>query len=735
MSITTGEAFTDVDFDVASHAGLDLPRGGNDVSVRAADPAESEKSLPETTLPRWLMRQIKELEGTPVSERLRRNLPRAAGVPGWLRTQVNGGLRLPILRSRLRRPKGRSTRLTPPLAAELARLQRIGAIRRVSSDYPKHLVPVFPVFKPGKVRLIFDGRSLNRALQMSVRTTYEGVSHVMRNAPVGAFATKLDVSDAFLHTPLSPGLHRLCGFRIGGRTYCYCAMPFGLSAAPKVCQRALLAVLGPLRTSWEHTAGLTVYVDDICIWAASRERCREVTMQALQRLVECGFLPSLGKCELVPAQRVQLLGQELDFLRMRTSPVRRKVDTCARALRTLPSLGGRRLTRALQAVRGQLAWISVGAPLLRLFTRELQLVTRNSRPGTLRAAVRLALGALRSPELLAKQWPTPEQIRVRLACDASPTGWGVHVVRAPPGAWGTALRDAYGQWAPAEAHTHITVREGIALRHAVRLVLDVLPWRARPDNGRDERPPLFTAAEQRQSGMELIRRHRGGVALHVDSDATAAVAAGNCRGRSLAMLHAVRAVLVEAFQHGVFVSVSHIPGLQNTEADRLSRRKWASDYMLCGRVMAAVRSHSAAVLGAAPQVDCFAAVHSTACPQYFAGLPQPGAEPGNIWLQDWRALSERGVLFFNPPWTHIAGVVGKLLRERPRRFVLVVPAWENALWWHQLRLVTQCDSYWADVRIVEPRWGLYHRNRGGAGWTAMPPPRWALAVWYVRSVM
>ncbi|KAJ8039589.1 hypothetical protein HOLleu_17357 [Holothuria leucospilota] len=62
-----------------------------------------------------------------------------------------------------------------------------------------------------------------------------------------SWATSIELKDAYLHIPIHQSHHRYLAFRYKGIDYCFRALPFGLSTAPRVFTRVTRVILAFLQ--------------------------------------------------------------------------------------------------------------------------------------------------------------------------------------------------------------------------------------------------------------------------------------------------------------------------------------------------------------------------------------------------------------------------------------------------------------------------------------------------------
>ena len=155
---------------------------------------------------------------------------------------------------------------------------------------------------------------------------------------------------------------------------------------------------------------------------------------------------------------------------------------------------------------------------------------------------------------------------------------------------------------------------------------------------------------------------------------------------------------------GVFFEAEHVPGVENTRADWLSRNVDPKDYRLetkwfnwaCQRF----RFH--------PTLDAFANRRNRQLPRYCSWRTDHKSL-GNGLLFPWKG--ER--VWCNPPWDIIPKVLSKLSRERGSA-LFCLPYWPASNWWPDLmEHVTDYEVIYdeklfhdvMDRPLEPPRWG------------------------------
>ena len=131
-----------------------------------------------------------------------------------------------------------------------------------------------------KKRVILDLSALNHYILCPTfkMTTVRDVKSLI---PQHAFATSIDLKDAYWHIPVHPHYRKYLGFSLGGRKYRFRAMPFGLNVAPRIFTKMTKPILKELRL---QAINVLVYLDDWLVWGDSIEDCHRATLVVLRTL-------------------------------------------------------------------------------------------------------------------------------------------------------------------------------------------------------------------------------------------------------------------------------------------------------------------------------------------------------------------------------------------------------------------------------------------------------------------
>lgn len=316
----------------------------------------------------------------------------------------------------------------------------LGAV--VRDNHPRLTHPLLAVEREGrKVRLCLDlSRNFNDLVKKRSFKLLSLREAVLLSKP-GSYYGKMDLSACFLSFPLAHNYSKLMGFCLGGESYRFTGVPFGLSSAPRVVSLLLDVVSATLvDRGVEHVR----YLDDFLFVGPSAAQVLANMRVAAATLHEFGLVNNLAKLE-GPAQSLEFLGIRIDSILRTLSVPDRKLKAIMPKLKDLLS---RRCVsvKKLRSILGHLSHLSMVLPAARPFLRGLidavHYRQQESQHRPLRRARRhrRLSGALREDLAFwlhhVRGWNGSQSWRaesdpVVLASDASTTGFGWVLEKAP----------------------------------------------------------------------------------------------------------------------------------------------------------------------------------------------------------------------------------------------------------------------------------------------------------------
>ena len=338
-----------------------------------------------------------------------------------------------------------------------------GAIRVIEVKDDQYVSRIFEVpKKTGDYRLILDLSDLNLFLK-KVHFKMEGLLSISSIISPGDFMASLDLQDAFLTIAMHPSMFKYLCFDFEGVRYCFLAMVFGLSCAPRIFTKLLKVPLSFLRIQGFKNSA---WLDDILLVDSSYLLSSESISQCRSLLESLGFIIKPSKSNLIPSQSITHVGFLWDSASFSVKVLPEKVSS----LQSLCSsaLSGPVSIRFLAKIIGVIDSFKFGCPIAPLHYRSLQFDLIHNYPLSedWDAPISLSPQALDDlkwwlecdsslpPYSLASFSPTHQ-----LETDASLKGWG---------AYSHSDLFTQGKWTPNESHYHINSLELLAVLFGIQ---------------------------------------------------------------------------------------------------------------------------------------------------------------------------------------------------------------------------------------------------------------------------
>ena len=138
--------------------------------------------------------------------------------------------------------------------------------------------------------------------QFSEKIPYGGFSQLRSHM------CKLALKDAYLSIPIHQSFRKSLKFTWHGRTYEYTALPFGLSAAPRVFTKLLKPILGSLRETGIH---LIAYLDNFLLIGKTKNQAEEPFQKTKTLMDSLGFVINEDKSQSEANQKIEFLGSRI----------------------------------------------------------------------------------------------------------------------------------------------------------------------------------------------------------------------------------------------------------------------------------------------------------------------------------------------------------------------------------------------------------------------------------------
>ena len=531
----------------------------------------------------------------------------------------------------------------PDISRAILLLLEKGAVERVlNPQSPGFYSRLFLVpKKDGSLRPVIDLSHLNRFLTKE-KFKMETVRSVIAAVRPADFAVSIDLSDAYFHVGIRHSFRKYLRFTDGISVFQFKALPFGLSSAPRVFTRIMLAVASCLRSQGIR---LLQYLDDWLFLSTDRQTLLSHLRVAVSLVTRLGLVINPEKSETTPSQDFVFVG--IRFLTRHNlilvPPPR------VTSILSLVQVFLRRSTvsaRYLLSLLGVLNSAAELIPLGRLHLRPLQfylLSLWRPRSGSLEDPIHLSPlfhQQLRwwSDQVIFRGVPlSPPMPSLFLFTDASLEGWGAHL--EPVGLCTSGL------WSRAESLLHINVLELEAVSLALQFFLAQV------------RGHSVLISSDNMTVVSYLRRQGG--------------------THSLSLFRRVRDLLLWCQSQDIIVSVRHLPGRLNVLADRLSRssRPLVAEWTLSRPVLSQVFHHMDT-----PTLDLFATRWNNRLPLYVSPVLDPAAFAVDAMSLDWDSLF--GYAF--PPFTLIPVVLRKIRSSASCCIILIAPLWPKRSWFTDL---------------------------------------------------
>ena len=206
------------------------------------------------------------------------------------------------------------------IEVELERLQKEGIIEPV--PFSEWAAPIVPVMKQdGTVRICGDYKLTVNKVSKTDSYPIPRIEDLFARVAGGQKFTKLDIAHAYQQIPLQEESKMYVTINTHKGLFRYNRLPFGVSSAPAIFQRAMETLL-------KDIPGTVVYIDDILVTGKDDKDHVKNLDAVMTRLEAEGFTLKKSKCEfLLP--RVEYLAHTITASGLQ--PSRRKTEAITNA--------------------------------------------------------------------------------------------------------------------------------------------------------------------------------------------------------------------------------------------------------------------------------------------------------------------------------------------------------------------------------------------------------------------
>lgn len=411
-----------------------------------------------------------------------------------------------------------------------------------------------PKKQEGEFRVIHhlsypEGQSINDGIPQDICSvqyqTIDDATNLLKQLGRGVLFAKTDIENAFKIIPVHPSDRELLGFRVGGGFYFDKTLPMGLSYSCNLFERFSSSLHWVMEYHYQSSC-VHVLDDFLFMGPAHSNNCLKSLENFLQLCNDIG-IPIKNEKTVYPTTTITFLGLEVDSLTMEVRLPRDKLDKLRDAIDSFKHRKKVSL-KELQSLIGLLNFACAAVRPGRTFLRRLTDLTKglklphfkrrlNTEARADLEAWSVFINSFNGRSLiLDDRWETSETLC--MYTDASDLGFG--------GTFKTKW--FFGEWPQEWGQFHITVRE------LLPIVITLELW----------------ASDLRNS---CINFYSDNIAVvYIINKQTSA---------DPIIMKLMRRFIVNTLKYNILFKATHIPGVLNVAADRLSRLQVREFQDLC----------------------------------------------------------------------------------------------------------------------------------------------------------
>lgn len=341
--------------------------------------------------------------------------------------------------------------IRPKVEAELDRLVKSGVLEPVStSEWATPIVPVMK--KDGAPRICGDFKVTVNPVLTTEKYPLPLIDDLFSCLAGGQKFSKIDLSQAYLQMHVDRESQELLTIVTHKGLYRYQRLPFGITSAPALFQRAMDQILSGL-------SGVQCYLDDLLITGPDEQSHLRNLEATLQRLEDYGLKVRKDKCEFFKPS-VEYLGHVIDSTGLHKAPSKVK------AIVEAPSPTN---VSQLRSFLGLLTYYARFVPNLANMLKPLHALLNKTTTWKwtekCETAFKDVKTALAQSEALAHFDP---KLPLQLACDASPYGVGAVVSHIMPSGEERPIAFASRTLSKAESNYAQIEREALSIVFGVK---------------------------------------------------------------------------------------------------------------------------------------------------------------------------------------------------------------------------------------------------------------------------
>ena len=422
-----------------------------------------------------------------------------------------------------------------------------GVIEQTCHENNEVISPIFLVPKEdGSFRLILNLKKFNENIDYE-HFKMENFVSATDLVTKDCYLASVDLRHAYYSVPIAKNFRKYLKFKWKDRLYQYTCMPNGLSNCPRYFTKLLKPIYATLRAKGHLSVA---FIDDSCLLGDSFSECKQNVDDTISLFESLGFVINKQKSVLQPCKKIKFLGYWIDSENMKVTLPREKVQKVKTAC--LGTIKKKRVTiRELAQVIGILVSCFpavVWGPLHFRNLEHLKSTALKENSGNFDACTLLndkAIAELKwwCANVETSYYPlSKSDPDIEMNVDASLQGYGIYCENTYAG----------GRWNSEESKLHINVSEMLAIFNGLKSFEKILSSKH------------VKILSDNQCAVSYLRNMGG--------------------SKSMMCNQIANDIWSWCIKNNVWITVSHLAGVLNREADLASRKfldrtEWKLDKM------------------------------------------------------------------------------------------------------------------------------------------------------------
>jgi len=504
----------------------------------------------------------------------------------------------------------------------------------------------------GTHRLILNLKYLNEDIE-HIHFKMETLKSVLPLIKENCWFASVDLKDTYYSVNIDKNYRNFLCFQWDGSIYRFTSLPNGLSSAPRVFTKLLKPIFSYLR-KLGHTN--VAYIDDILLQGDTYNECQQNIRDTTEVIDKLGLTIHPKKSVLKPGRTIVFLGFLLNSENMTIRLTSEKAEDLANLCKKLA--GRVEITiRELAQVVGKMVASEPGIDYAPLYYKQLEIEKDQQlkiNHGNYEAKMNLTNNA----KVLLNWWAENiltcfktlhhKEPNMVIKTDSSKTGWG--------GIIEDTTKKTGGHWSYCEQQNHINYLELKAAYLTLKSFLST------------------------QTDLHVKLLMDNSVAVSYLS---------KFGGRKEQLNDLTRQIWFWCINRGIKLSLFHLPGKINVEADKLSRNLSVDmEWKLDAKVVYCIKNCYGPL-----SIDLFASRLNYQLKPYISFLPDPEAYAVDAFSISWKS----NINYAFPPFSMMGHVLKKLEQDQGQ-LVLIAPLWTTQPWFTKLLKMISGQSYLLPVK-------------------------------------